>query len=94
MWCRSLFLHGLDHLALRADNGANHLLRNLDSHQTRHVRLIVLAGGGDSLGYDAKYVHTSLTGLLKSLLKHLVAQAIALDVHLGGGDTVLRAPPL
>ena len=32
---------------------------------------------------------TSLAGLLESLLKHVVAEAVNLDVHLGCSDSIL-----
>ena len=86
--CSGLFLNALDNLALGTDYGTDHLLRNLDGDQTRHVGLVVLAGLGDGLVDYVEDVQTSVTGLVECLLKHLVAQTVALDVHLGGGDTL------
>ena len=83
-----LLLHLLDDLATRADDGTDHILRDIHGLDARHELLIVGARLGDGLGHLVKDVETTLTGLLQSFGQHLVAEAVDLDVHLAGGDTV------
>ena len=89
-----LLLDALDDLALRADDGADHLLGNLDGDQTGHVGLVVLAGLGDGVVNLAEDVHPALAGLLEGFFQDFVAETVALDVHLRGGDAALGAGDL
>ena len=89
--CAEFLLHTLDSLSTLADNGADELCGNLDLDHTGNEGLEVLAGLGDGLEHFAHDVDASLTGLLQGFLKDVVGQTVHLDIHLGGGDTVLGA---
>ena len=82
-----LLLDALDHLTLRADYGADHLLRNVERNQTRNMRLVVLTGFGYGVVYDVQDVQTTFAGLVQRLFENFIAQTVALDVHLSGRDS-------
>ena len=50
--------------------------------------LVVFAGSGNGFVDDVEDVETSVAGLHEGLFEDFVAKAVALDVHLCGGDTV------
>ena len=85
-----LFLDALDHLTLRTDHRTDHVFRYLDSDQTRHVRLVVLARCRDGLVDDVEDVETSVACLVECTLQYFITQTVALDIHLCGGDTLGR----
>ena len=87
-------LHLLDDLATGADDGTNHILRDIHGLDARHKLLIIGARLGDGLSHLVEDVQTALTGLLQGLGQNLVGEAINLDVHLAGGDTVAGASNL
>ena len=89
--CAALFLNALDNLSARADHCTDELFGDDHGDDTGYVGLVVLAGCGDSLLDDVEDVHTSFTGLVEGTLEDFVAQTVALDIHLGGGDTVACA---
>ena len=86
-----LGLNLLDDLATLADDGTDEVFRNLDLLDAGHEVLVVLTGLGDGLENLVEDVETTLTGLLKGLGEDVVAEAVDLDIHLAGGDTVAGA---
>ncbi len=92
--CAGLLLNTLNNLALGTYHRTYHLLRNLDCHETRNMRLIVFTSLGDGVVYYPENVHASVASLIEGFLKHFITQTIALDVHLGCCDTFIRARDL
>ena len=74
--------------ATAADDGTDEIFRYLDLLDAGHKVLIVGAGFGNGLEDLVENVETTLAGLLEGLGQHVVAEAVDLDVHLAGGDTV------
>ncbi len=52
------------------------------------MRLVVLARSGDGLVDDIEDMEAAVAGLVECLGENLIAEAVALDIHLGGGDTL------
>ena len=50
--------------------------------------LVVLAGSGNGLVDEVQDVETAFLGLVQCLLENLIGQTVALDIHLGSGDTI------
>ncbi len=84
-------LNTLDDFSARANDSTDELLGNEHGDDAGHVGLVVLAGCGNGLVDDAEDVETTVAGLHKGLFEDFIAEAVALDVHLGGGDAVLGA---
>ena len=52
------------------------------------MRLVILARSRDSLVDEVEDVEAAFLSLVQCLLENLIRQTIALDIHLGSGDTV------
>ena len=76
------FLHALDDLTSGSNNGADEFLGNFEGFDAGHVGLVVFAGMIERFHHLAEDVLTAGLGLCKCLFENLVAQTIALDVHL------------
>ena len=87
--CGARFLlDALDHFSARADDGTDKLFGNEHGDDAGHVGLVVLAGCGDGLLDFVEDVEATLLGLVEGAFENLVAEAVALDVHLGSGDAL------
>ena len=78
----------MDDLATGADDGTDHILRDIEGLDARHELLVVGTRLGDGLGHLVEDVEAALTGLLQGFGQHLVGEAVDLDVHLAGGDAI------
>ena len=85
-----ILLHLLDNLSARANNGTDELLRNIEGHDAGNLRFELCARLGDSVGKALQDVLTTSLCLHQGFLEDLERQTVALDIHLGGGQTVLR----
>ena len=83
-----LLLDLLDNLSALADNGSDEFARDSDLDDPWSVWLELRTRCVESLHHLAHNVLACLVGLCKSLGHNLFRKAVALDVHLGGGDTV------
>src|SRR5690606_41825432 len=77
----------LDNLTTGTNYGTDHFFRNPDFYNSGSMRLVVGTRFVDNLGNLAKDVHTTFTGLVKSLFKYFVRKTVNLDIHLGCGNT-------
>ena len=84
-----LFLNALDDFATLADDGTDKLFVDGHAHDARHMRLVVGTRFGNGLVDEVEDVQASFLSLIKCLLKHLIGESVALDIHLSGCDTVL-----
>ena len=89
-----ILLHLLDNLSARANNGTDELLRNIEGHDAGNLRFELCARLGDGVGEALQDVLTTGLGLHEGLLQDLERQTVALDIHLGGCQTVLRTSGL
>ena len=86
--CTSFFLDSLDYFATLTDDSANEFLVNGHVNDAWNVWLVVFAWGRDSFVDELEDVQASFLSLAESLFEDFVWQTVALDVHLGSGDTV------
>ena len=89
--CAGVFLHALDNLAARANNGADELLGNFEGDDAGHVGLIVGTRLGNGLHHLTEDMLATGLGLCKCLFENFVREAVALDVHLRGGEAFERS---
>ncbi len=87
------FLQGADHLAARADDGADLIDRDLDDGDARGVRLELGARGGDDFQHLVQDGQACFAGLLEGFCHDLGGDALDLDIHLQGGDAFARCRP-
>ena len=84
-----LLLDTLNDLAARANDCTDELLVDVEGNHAWSMLLEI----GTSLRLCSKHalkdVMTTLLGLVESFFENLVRQTVALDIHLGGGDTLL-----
>ena len=85
----SLFLNTADVLALRPNQLANFVDRNLHGHNARCVLRKIRAGLAERFVHLAENVQTTFLGLRQRLLHDLDVKTFDLDIHLNGGNTVL-----
>ena len=85
----SILLHLLDDLTTRANNSTDELLRNLELYDTWNLWLHLCTWLSDCVGEALQDVLTTSLSLHQSLLEDVEAQTVALDIHLGGCQTVL-----
>ena len=84
-----VFLHLLDNLSARANDSADELLGDVEGNDAGHLRLHLLTGLADGLHHFAHDMLTTGLGLHESLFDDVKRQTVALDIHLGSGQTVL-----
>ncbi len=80
-------LDALDDFSARADNSTDKLFGDEHGDDTRHVGLVVLTGGRNGVLYYIENMQAAVASLVEGAFKHLIAQAVALDIHLCGSDT-------
>ncbi len=85
------FLDALDDFSARANDSADEFFGYNHCDDARNLRLVVFARCGYGLLDDVEDVHTAFVCLHERFFEDFVGQAVALDVHLGGGDTVACA---
>ncbi len=86
----SVFLHLLDNLSARANDGTDEFLGDVESLDAGHLRLQLLARLADGLHHLAHNMLTASLGLHEGLLNDVERQTVALDIHLSGCQTILR----
>ena len=84
-----ILLHLLDNLTTRANDSTNELLRNLKGNNTWNMWLQLRTWLSNGIGDALQDVLTSSLSLHQRLLENIERQAVALDIHLGSGQTVL-----
>ncbi len=87
----SVFLHLLDDLSARANHGSDELLGDVEGLNAGNLRLQLSARLRDGLHHLVHDVLAASLGLHQRTLNDLKRQAVALDIHLCGGEAVLRA---
>ena len=86
--CVGLGLNLLDDFAALADDSSDEVFGYLYLDDAGYEGLVVLSRLGDGFLYVVEDVETALTSLLKCFSQNVIAQAVDLDIHLAGGDTV------
>ena len=85
-----LFLHTLDNLSARADDGTDEFLRDNHLLDARHVRLQLWTWFVERLHHLCEDMLAACLCLHEGLFENLIAESIALDVHLCSGQAVGR----
>ena len=84
-----VFLHLLDNLSTRTDDSTDELLGNFEGLDAWYLWLELGTWLGDGVGDALQDVLTTSLCLHEGFLEDVERQTIALDIHLGGCQTVL-----
>ena len=84
-----ILLHLLDNLSARANDSTNELLRNFEGLNTRNLRFQLGTWLSDSISDALQDMLTTSLSLHQCLLQNVERQTVALDIHLGSGQTIL-----
>src|SRR3712207_294712 len=90
----SVFLHLLNNLATRADNGTDELLRNIECNDARYLWLHLGTWLREGLHHLSHDMLTPCLGLKECLLEDFERQSVAFNIHLCGRKTIHRTGSL